>query len=219
MTMDTSEKNTTLGQAIDALVQALKPLKDTDRVTAIRAACEHLGTQFSTAIAQSMDQSQQTAISTDRSCAQQPAAVTQQPAQTTDIRSFVENKKPKTDQHFAAVVAYFYRFVAPEQQKKPAINGEDLLEACRLTGRKRPPRPATTLNNAFKFGLLERGDTGGSYSINSVGENLVAMAMPADGPNSTATLATSRTLKTKKVAKSKKNKASKTSRKKRKNDK
>ena len=34
------------------------------------------------------------------------------------------------------------------------------------------------LNNAHTLGLLDRGAEKGTYSINSVGENLVAMTLP-----------------------------------------
>jgi len=34
------------------------------------------------------------------------------------------------------------------------------------------------LNNAQKLGLLDRGSDKGTFAINSVGENLVAMTLP-----------------------------------------
>jgi len=96
----------------------------------------------------------------------------------TDIKSFVAQKKPKNDSQFAAVVAYYHRFEAPE--KKDSITQADLLDACRLAVYPRPPAPGQTLRNAVNAGLLDRADRG-AYTVNSVGENLVAVTLPGDG--------------------------------------
>jgi hypothetical protein len=52
-----------------------------------------------------------------------------------------------------------------------------LVEACRQVDRKRSKVPAQVLVNAYRDGLFDRGGKG-SYKLNSVGENLVAMALP-----------------------------------------
>lgn len=99
-----------------------------------------------------------------------------------DIKQFVLNKNPKSDVHFATVVAYFYKFEASADQKKEEIKSDNLLEACRLVNRKRPPSAPNTLHNALNIGLLDKGSERGTFKINSVGENLVAMALPqSDG--------------------------------------
>jgi hypothetical protein len=94
-----------------------------------------------------------------------------------DILSFVNAKKPRSDVQFAAVVAYYYQFVAPESERKSSISEADLIDSCRKVGRGRPQKPYFTLNNAFHAGLLDRPEKG-SFSINSVGENLVALTLP-----------------------------------------
>lgn len=96
----------------------------------------------------------------------------------TDIKSFVAQKKPKNDMQFAAVVAYYYRFEAAE--KKESITQADLLEACRMANYTRPPAPGQTLRNAVNAGLLDKAERG-AFSVNSVGENLVAVTLPGDG--------------------------------------
>lgn len=95
-----------------------------------------------------------------------------------DIKSFVAQKKPKNDTQFAAVVAYYYRFEAAE--KKDSITQADLLEACRMANYTRPPAPGQTLRNAVNAGLLDKAERG-AFSVNSVGENLVAVTLPGDG--------------------------------------
>lgn len=97
-----------------------------------------------------------------------------------DIKSFVGDKAPKSDNQFAAVVAYYYRFEAPAAQRKDSIDSAVLQEAARLAGRKRLAQPRYALNNAKNAGYLDSAGRG-QFAINSVGENLVAMALPGDG--------------------------------------
>ena len=96
-----------------------------------------------------------------------------------DIKSFMAEKAPSSDNQFAAAVAYYYRFEAPEAARKETITADDLQEACRLAGRSRIQKPAQTLINAHNGGLLDKAGDRGSYSISTVGENLVAMALPS----------------------------------------
>ncbi len=110
------------------------------------------------------------------------------PARTTNIKSFVESKSPKSDMQFAAVVAYYYRFEAPIDQRVESISKETLQDAARLANRPRLASPAQTLLNAKGQGYLDTVSRG-QYRINSVGENLVAMALPgtATAPTSSRT--------------------------------
>jgi hypothetical protein len=101
-----------------------------------------------------------------------------------DIKTFISNKQPRRDVQFAAAVAYYYRFEAPQAERKDAINKDDLQEATRRAGRERLGNPLQTLNNAHTLGLLDRGSDKGTFTINSVGENLVAMTLPGDGATS-----------------------------------
>jgi len=94
-----------------------------------------------------------------------------------DIKSFVDSKKPKSDVQFAAVVAYYYRFEASAEARRDSIDAQALQEAARLAGRRRPPKPLGTLNNAKTLGYLDSSERG-QFRINSVGENLVAMTLP-----------------------------------------
>ena len=58
---------------------------------------------------------------------------------TSDIKSFVDSKQPKSDVQFAAVVAYYYRFEASVENRNDSINASTLQEAARLAGRRRSP--------------------------------------------------------------------------------
>lgn len=106
-----------------------------------------------------------------------PAGPTPMAGGGCDIKSFVAAKAPKSDQQFAAVVAYYYRFEAPPAERRDSISGDSLQEAARLAGRKRLSGPRVTLNNAKAAGYLD-AIARGEFAINSVGENLVAMTLP-----------------------------------------
>lgn len=97
----------------------------------------------------------------------------------TNIKSFIETKRPRSDVQFATAVAYFYKFEAKNGQKREAIDTSTLQDAARLVGRNRFNSPKNTLNNAKKQGYLDAADRG-AFKINTVGENLVAMTLPGD---------------------------------------
>jgi hypothetical protein len=102
---------------------------------------------------------------------------------STDIKQFTAVKAPKSDQQFAAVAAYFYRFEASESARRDAIDANTLKEAARLAGRRQAKNWSFTLTNAKNSGYLDSAGAG-QYRINSVGENLVAIALPGDDSQS-----------------------------------
>jgi hypothetical protein len=108
------------------------------------------------------------ALSADATPASKPPA---------DIKSFIESKDPKNGTQFAAATAYYYRFLAPEKERKDTIGSEDLLDAYRKAERGRPARPLQTLVDAYGDGVFDKAERG-SYRLNNVGENLVAMVLP-----------------------------------------
>ena len=113
----------------------------------------------------------------------EPAEQTQPYASAKDLKTFVTAKSPKRDVQFAATVAYFYRFEAPPEQRKNEIDSVALQDACRLAGRARLKKPLITLNNAKTLGLLDSGSERGKFTINTIGENLVAMTLPGQSDN------------------------------------
>jgi hypothetical protein len=94
-----------------------------------------------------------------------------------DLKTFVEEKNPKSDIQFATVAAYYYRFEAPLSDRKETIDADDLKNAARLANWRRFSKPYVPLNNARMQGYLDRAG-GGAFRINAVGENLVAMTLP-----------------------------------------
>lgn len=94
-----------------------------------------------------------------------------------DIKTFVNERNPKSDVQFAAVAAYFYRFESSPGERKEVILPKDLDEAGRQARGYSFKDARKTLNNAVMLGYFDRaGD--GQFKLNAVGENLVAMTLP-----------------------------------------
>ena len=97
-----------------------------------------------------------------------------------DIKTFVNEKNPKSDVQFAAVAAYFYRFESSPGERKEVILPKDLDEAGRQARGYSFKNARATLNNSVMLGYFDRaGD--GQFKLNAVGENLVAMTLPGAG--------------------------------------
>jgi hypothetical protein len=105
--------------------------------------------------------------------------------QPVDIKTFYLRKNPSSDNQFATVVAYYYAFEAPPEQRKGTIGPSDLTDASRMVGRARPGDPSKTLRNATSMGYLDNLERG-AFKINTVGENLVAMTLPPGANDSGA---------------------------------
>lgn len=179
MTQQTQQAQgkTTHFDAAKIIVETLQGLDKTSQTLAMRFAAETLGLPSSP-----VTQSHATPVATAATPTSLPNS--SGTPHSMDIKQFTATKAPKSDLQFAAVVAYFYRFEAPEAQRRDTVDADSLLEAARLAGRKRPSNPRFTLNNAKNAGYLDAATTG-KYRINSVGENLVAMALPGNGSEGT----------------------------------
>jgi hypothetical protein len=161
-------------EAVRTLVETLKDFQPDEQQRIFRWAAEKLGMSLPAASGYTPPPP---SPGTSSALPPTPPA----PGGATDIKTFMADKKPRNDVQYAAAVAYYHRFEAPPAERKEAINKEDLQEATRRSGRDRFGNPLQTLNNAHTLGLLDRGAEKGTFVINSVGENLVAMTLPDGG--------------------------------------
>jgi hypothetical protein len=174
------------------IVEALEPFEAKDRERIFRWACEKLGIIQQTTV-QTVPQKEVIAETAGR-----PTSHTfqQGPSHTKDLKTFISEKSPNSNNQLAAAVAYYYMFEAPINERKNFIVKEDLQNACRIGGLARLVKPEMTLVNAYNMGLLDKGAENGTYKINSVGENLVAMTMPsANGKSNNKRTATKKSSK------------------------
>ena len=174
--MSQQQPGTSHFDAAKSIVETLKGLDKPSQALAMRFACETLGLQSAV-----LTQTPVAPVTAASPPASQPDI--RGATHSTDIKQFTAAKAPKSDQQFTAVVAYFYRFEAPEAVRKDAIDANTLKEAARLAGRRQARNWVFTLNNAKNSGYLDAAGSG-QYKINSVGENLVAMTLPGNGSQS-----------------------------------
>ena len=114
----------------------------------------------------------------------QPVSTLGAPAKSKDIRTFVSEKNPRSDIQFAAVTAYYHRFEAPQANRRDTITATDLQESSRQARGYGFKKPIATLSNALKQGYFDRAGRG-EFSLNAVGENLVAMTLPSTSAGAT----------------------------------
>ncbi|HLE63325.1 MAG TPA: hypothetical protein VI750_09305 [Pyrinomonadaceae bacterium] len=162
-------------EAVRTIVATLSPFDANEQERILRWSREKLG--LSSQAGPIASSTQTPRLSADPS----PPPASRSHGSPTDIKSFVAEKAPSSNNEFTATVAYYHRFEAPESARKATITADDLQEACRLAGRTRLQKPAQTLVHAHNVGLLDKAGDRGAYSISTVGENLVAMALPSGG--------------------------------------
>lgn len=104
-----------------------------------------------------------------------------------DIRSLREQKKPKSANEMAALVAYYLTYAAPEAERKEEISAKDIKKYFHQANFRLPGDATMTLVNAKNAGYLDAGPGRGSYRLNPVGYNLVAHRLPASGSSGAAT--------------------------------
>ena len=160
--------------AVRLIVEALKPFDGKDQERILRWAREKVGLQSAEIRATPLIPPISTAAAGDPSRASEVG-------RPRDIKSFAELKRPQSDNQFATVVAYYYQFEGSETERKPSITADDLQDATRKVGRERIKNPGQTLINAHGRGYFDKAERG-SYKLTTVGENLVAMALPQEGP-------------------------------------
>ena len=175
-------------EATRQVAALLEPFGPGDRERIIRWVREKLGMDAAPAAPAS-------ALGPGSTVPQPAAGRSPAPIPSSDLRAFVQSKGPKNDTQFAATIAYYHRFVAPEPNKKDAISPKDLMDACRVADWKRPSRPRQTMLNAFRAGVFDKSGHG-NYKLNSVGENLVAMVLPGGGTQVTGVAKPARKSKT-----------------------
>lgn len=94
-----------------------------------------------------------------------------------DIRSFAEEKMPRSASEKAAVVAYYLSELAPVDEQRASISQDNITKYFKQAGFLLPSSPAMTLVHAKNAGYFE-SESPGQYKLNAVGYNLVAHRLP-----------------------------------------
>lgn len=164
-----------LGQAIDQVIQALEPLDESARKTAIGAVCVHLGIKIADPMSAGRAQPVGGAIPQN---AVLPASTVLPQTTHVDIRSLKAEKKPTSAAQMACLVAYYLQEHAPDSERKQAITTADIDKYFKQAGFKLPQRSAQLLPDTKAAGYFDSGGRG-EYKLNAVGYNLVVHNLPA----------------------------------------
>jgi hypothetical protein len=98
-------------------------------------------------------------------------------ARQLSIRDLKEEKRPAAANQMAALVAYYLSEMAPDGERKDAINASDLEKYFKQAGFKLPKAISQALPNAAAAGYFDAAERG-LYRLNPVGYNLVVHGLP-----------------------------------------
>lgn len=93
------------------------------------------------------------------------------------IRDLKEDKQPESSNQMAALVAYYLSEMAPDGERKDAVNTADLERYFKQAGFRLPKSLPQTLSNATAAGYFDPVGNG-LYKLNAVGYNLVVHGLP-----------------------------------------
>jgi hypothetical protein len=106
-----------------------------------------------------------------------PAIAAPGGASTPHIEALKNEKSPRSANEMAALVAYYLSHVVPPEQRKNAINTQDIETYFKIASFPLPRQVRVTLQNARNAGYFDSVGNG-EYRLNAVGYNLVAHNMP-----------------------------------------
>lgn len=157
--------------AIKTIIEILKGLDDEARERTLKYVTEHLHLSMM-GLAPSLPHPRPDASK----------LFPMEPLTANDIRTFKEQKKPKSDIEMAALVAFYLSELTPADEKKGYITSQDITKYFKQAGFKLPKYPRFTLSNAKNAGYFDQ-KTKGQYKLNPVGYNLVAYSLPKENAN------------------------------------
>lgn len=174
-----AEQKPTLGQAIDQVIAALEPLEASARATVVATVCSHLEIPLGSAapVQASGPLHKGDAAQGHTRVPADALAPSAPPRPTTDIRSFRNEKKPRSAKEMACIVAFYLKELAPDGERKDSIATSDLDKYFKQAQFKLPQHMAQVLPDAKGSGYFDSAARG-EYKLNAVGYNLVAHSLP-----------------------------------------
>ena len=157
-------------QAIKSMLQALTPLSPKARVSVL----DYIAKRLDIAMPET-DQKPDAGGGTadDKPETKKPPA----PEGSVHIKDLKTQKKPRSANEMAALVAYYLSNLAPQADRKNTVNQKDIETYFKIAEFPLPEQIRLTLPNAKAAGYFDSvGD--GMYKLNAVGHNLVVHSMP-----------------------------------------
>lgn len=160
--------------AMNEIIASLNNLDDGQRQRVMKYVLERFGVPI-------VNQSNPPVVSQTLQPAQSIAGIENNSiSKVIDIRTFKEDKSPRSAIQMAVLVAFYLQEIASSEEKKTTIDTGDIEKYFKQANYKLPSGKngaADTLTNAKKAGYLEVADRG-TYKLNPVGYNLIAHSLP-----------------------------------------
>jgi hypothetical protein len=169
-------------RAIQQVIAALSDLDSEARVRVINYVFQRLGISALTALVEAGAPGAIPAQAIEAG-----VTVAQPGRRQVDIRSFGQEKNPRSVNERVAVVGYYLSELAPADERKAEISAADITKYFKQANFPLPGAARMTLVNAKNAGYLDAGAERGTYRLNPVGHNLVAHGLPAASAESVTT--------------------------------
>jgi hypothetical protein len=158
--------------AIKNVLEALSPLSAKARFSVLEYIVKRLDVDLP-AITQRLRESERGAPDAEADQGSAGAAM----KDSVHIKVLKEQKKPRSANEMAALVAYYLLNVAPEKERKKTVNQKDMEDYFKIADFRLPEQIRVTLPNAKAAGYFDAAGEG-EYKLNAVGHNLVVHSMP-----------------------------------------
>lgn len=161
-------------EAIRAVLNALEPLSKEVRSRVVEYALARLNVQLRSERAETPQSS--LGGTTDRPAGEGAGGELARAA-TVHIKTLKEQKKPRSANEMAALVAYYLANVAPPEDRTDRITTKDVETYFKIAEFRLPEKVQFTLSNAKAAGYLDAVGNG-EYKLNAIGHNLVVHSLP-----------------------------------------
>lgn len=159
--------------AMNEIIASLSKLDDGQRQRVIKYVLERFGSP-------SFEQTGFPAVSPAPQLNQFTGIENNPSTRVVDIRTFKEEKSPRSAIQMVVLVAFYLQEIAPSNERKMTVDSGDIEKYFKQASYKLPSGKngaVDTLTNAKKAGYLEIADRG-TYKLNPVGYNLIAHSLP-----------------------------------------
>lgn len=161
-------------EAIKVVLHALEPLSGDVRASVLGYVLQRLQIVLAPATQALGSGASTTIVDATRIAAE---AAGERQTSPTHIKGLKEQKKPRSANEMAALVAYYLANVAPKADRKDRITTKDVETYFKIAEFPLPEKTQFTLPNAKAAGYLDAVGNG-EYKLNAVGYNLVVHSMP-----------------------------------------
>jgi hypothetical protein len=157
-------------EAIKSVLQALTPLSAKARASVL----DYVAKRLDLVVPEALRIEGRTGEAPDRKREEKETVPQQEELHIKDLK---DQKKPRSANEMAALVAYYLANLAPQPKRKQTVNQKDVETYFKIAQFPLPRHIRAALPNAKTAGYFDTVGAG-EYKLNAVGHNLVVHSMP-----------------------------------------